>query len=174
MDAISRVLDALSNALASLGRLVLFVTMLHVTLDVVLRYTLNKPLTGTIEISSYYYMIAVVFLPLAAVELRNGHIAVEIVSQHLRERTQRLLIGAVCVLSSVFYALLTWRTWLEAVEKMHVGEMYAGSMNLAIWPPRFLMPLGTGLLTVVLLWKAYRLFSGDSRPLASSGEHFQE
>lgn len=175
MEAISRALDALSNGLAALGRMVLFLTMLHVTLDVVMRYAMNMPLSGTIEISSYYYMIAIVFLPLAAVELRNGHISVEILAQHLRERAQRLLIACVCVLSAVFYALLTWRTWLEAIEKMHVGETYPGSLNLSIWPPRFLMPLGMGLLTIVLLWKAYRLFSGDSRPLVvAQDEHFQE
>lgn len=176
MQAVSRALDALSNGLAGFGRLVLLLTMLHVTVDVLLRYLFNMPLTGTIEITSFYYMLAIVFLPLAAVELRNGHIAVEIVAQHLSEGAQRLLIGFVCVLSAVFYALLTWRTWLEAVEKMHVGETYASSMGLPIWPPRFLMPLGAGLITIVLLWKAYRLFSGDSRPLQSGQgeEHFQE
>ncbi|HPU51167.1 MAG TPA: TRAP transporter small permease [Burkholderiaceae bacterium] len=175
MTAISRVLDALSNGLAALGRLVLLITMLHVTLDVVLRFFFNRPLTGTVEISSYYYMIAVVFLPLAAVELRNGHISVEIVAQHLSEGAQRVLIGIVCLLSSVFYALLTWRTGLEAIEKMHVGERYSSSMDLSIWPPRFMLPLGCGLLTLVLVVKGLRLLSGDAQPLAvDPHEHFQE
>lgn len=176
MEAISRSLDALSNGLAALGRFVLLLTMLHVTVDVLMRYLFNMPLTGTIEITSFYYMLAIVFLPLAAVELKNGHIAVEIVAQHLSERLQRVLIAFVCIVSAVFYAMLAWRTWLEAVEKMHVGETYASSMGLPIWPPRFLMPLGTGLITIVLLWKAYRLLSGDSRPLktAQNEEMFPE
>mgnify|MGYP001401687067 CR=1 FL=1 len=175
MDAISRALDAMSNGLGAIGRLVLFVTMAHVSTDVIMRYALNMPLTGTIEISSYYYMIAIVFLPLAAVELRNGHIAVEIVAQYLGLHSRRILIGVVSVMSAVFYALITWRTWLEALEKMHVGETYASSLNLSIWPPRFLLPLGCGLLTVVLLWKAFRLFSGDARPLETvQHEDFKE
>lgn len=175
MEPITRALDALSNGLATIGRFVLLLTMLHVTLDVVLRFAFNSPLSGTIEISSFYYMIAIVFLPLAAVEVRNGHISVEIVAQHLGMRAQRILIGVVCIVSAAFYALLTWRMWLEAVEKWHIGEIYASSMNLPIWPPRFLMPFGTGLLVVVLLWKALRLFGGDERPLAvPQDDHFQE
>ena len=175
METISRALDALSNGLATVGRFVLLIAMLHVSVDVVLRYGFNMPLTGTIEISSYYYMVAVVFLPLAAVEQRNGHIAVEIVAQHLGLNAQRILIGFVCIVSAVFYGLLTWRTWLEALEKMHVRETYASSMNLEIWQPRFLLPLGCGLLTVVLLWKAYRLFAGDARPLDTpQSEDFKE
>lgn len=174
MATIARALDALSGGFAAIGRLVLLLTMLHVTVDVLMRFLLNMPLTGTIEISSYYYMIAIVFLPLAAVEQRNGHISVEIVAQHLGEASQRMLVGIVSLVCAVFYGLLTWRTWLEAVEKAHVGETYASSMDLAIWPPRFLMPLGCGLLTVVLLWKAWRLFSGDSAPLAVPREEIAE
>lgn len=166
METISRALDALSTGLAAIAKFVLLITMLHVSFDVLMRYFFNMPLTGTIEISSYYYMIAVVFLPLAAVEQRNGHISVEIIAQHLGPKAQRILIGFVCIVSAVFYSLLFWRTWLEAVEKMHVRETYASSFNLEIWPPRFLLPFGCGLLTIVLLWKAWRLFSGDERPLA--------
>lgn len=119
-------------------------------------------------------MIAVVFLPLAAVEGKNGHIAVEILAQRLGEGGQRILIAFVSLFSSIFYALLTWRSWIEAVEKAHVGEVYSGSLNLAIWPPRFLMPIGCGLITIVLLWKAYRLLSGDSSPLKTDSEHLGE
>lgn len=168
MTAIGRALDALSESFAFLGGLILMIIMLHVSLDVLLRFFLNMPLVGTIEISSYYYMIALVFLPLAAVERHNGHIAVELVSQHLSESAQRIMIGLVSIFCAFYYAILTWRTGLEAIEKAHVGETYSGSMQLAIWPPRFLLPIGCGLITIVLLWKAARLLSGDVEPLRKS------
>ncbi|MGE0660844.1 MAG: TRAP transporter small permease [Reyranellaceae bacterium] len=175
MQGINRALEALSGALDTIGKVVLLITMLHVTADVVLRYVFNSPLAGTIEISSFYYMIAVVFLPLAAVELRNGHISVEIVAQYLSEASQRILIGFVCLLAAVYYGLLTWRMGAVAIEKWHVGETYASSLDIAIWPPRFLMPLGCGLLVVVLVVKAMRLFAGDSQPLhVAQDEHFEE
>lgn len=174
MVLVTRVLDGLSGSLAAIGSLVLLVTMLHVSVDVICRFFFNMPLSGTIEISSFYYMIAVVFLPLAAVEQKNGHIAVEILAQRLGEGAQRILIAFVSILSAIFYALLTWRSWIEAVEKAHVGEVYSGSLNLSIWPPRFLMPIGCGLITIVLLWKAFRLLSGDSAPLRTENEHLGE
>ena len=169
MTRIGNLLASLSDSLAAIGRLVLLATMLHVTLDVILRFVINQPLAGTVEISSYWSMVALVFLPLAAVECRNGHIAVEIVAQHLGERAQRLLIGVVCLASAFFYTLLAWRSGHEAIEKMRIGEKYSSAMELPIWPPRFLLPLGCGLLVLVLLVKAVRLLGGDSAPLQTGG-----
>jgi TRAP-type C4-dicarboxylate transport system permease small subunit len=169
MKRIGQALESLSHWLSALGRLVLLGTMLHVTLDVILRFVINQPLAGTVEISAYWSMVALVFLPLAAVECRNGHIAVEIVAQHLGERAQRLLIGVVCLASALFYALLAWRTGHEAIEKMRIGEKYSSAMELPIWPPRFLLPLGCGLLVLVLVVKAARLLGGDDEPLRAAG-----
>ena len=95
MVLVTRALDGLSGSLAAIGSLVLLVTMLHVSVDVMARFFFNMPLSGTIEISSFYYMIAVVFLPLAAVEGKNGHIAVEILAQRLGEGGQRILIASI-------------------------------------------------------------------------------
>ena len=55
-------LDWLSNRLLEISGLLLLVMMLHVTLDVALKYLLNQPVPGTLEVVSYYYMVGTVFL----------------------------------------------------------------------------------------------------------------
>jgi TRAP-type C4-dicarboxylate transport system permease small subunit len=168
---IGRFIDRITESFSLLGGLALVLAMVHVNLDVALRYLIGAPLSGTIEIVSYYYMIALVFLPLAAVERRNGHISVELVSQKLSPRHQRILIGLVSLVSAVYFGLLAWRLWLDAVEKAQVGETYTGSLSLPIWPPRFFMPLSCGLLTVLLIYKSVRLLSGDPSPLEKPASH---
>lgn len=163
---IGRIIDVTVGSFSFLGGVALVLIMVHVNLDIACRYLFDAPLSGTIEIASYYYMIALVFLPLAAVERRNGHIAVELVSQKLSDRHQRILIGLVSLISAAYFGLLAWRLWLDAIEKAEVGETYAGSMSLPIWPPRFFMPLGCGLLVVLLVYKSVRLLSGDTALLA--------
>jgi TRAP-type C4-dicarboxylate transport system permease small subunit len=166
---VGRFIDRITESFSFMGGVALVLIMVHVNLDVVLRYLLGAPLSGTIEIVSYYYMIALVFLPLAAVEKRNGHISVELVSQRLSDRHQRLLIGLVSLVSAAYFGLLAWRLWVDAVEKAEVGETYTGSLSLPIWPPRFFMPLGCGLLVVLLIYKAARLLSGDASLLGKPG-----
>ena len=53
MTRIGNLLALLSDRLAAIGRLVLLATMLHVTLDVMLRFVINQPLAGTVEKRPY-------------------------------------------------------------------------------------------------------------------------
>jgi len=134
--------------------------MAHVNLDVLGRYLFNAPLPMTTEVVSAYYMVAVVFLPLAAIEWRDGHISVEIVTQFISARTRRLLLIATGLLAAAYFAAIAWRTWLVAVDKFELGEFTTGVATLSIWPTRFLVPLGCGLIVLVLLIKAARLAFG--------------
>ena len=66
-------------------------------------------------------------------------------------------------LSAVFYGLLTWQTWIDAVEKFMVGERSMGMAALTIWPGRFFLPLGAGLMVLLLLAKLIQ------RPFTDAG-----
>jgi hypothetical protein len=61
-------LGAVSNLLLAIGAAIITLMALHVIADVSCRYLLNQPLPGTIEIVSLYYMVAVIYLPLAYVQ----------------------------------------------------------------------------------------------------------
>lgn len=136
---------------------------LHVTADVACKTFFNMPLPATIDMTSNYYMVAIVFFPLAAVELKNRHISVEIVSQHLPRRGQEILVAIVSIVGSVYFAILTMRTWGDAVRSFNIGEYLLGTAQLTIWPTRFFVPLGCGLLSVILIWKAIMLFRRHGR-----------
>ncbi len=118
--------------------------MLHVNFDVLGRYLFNAPLPMTTEVVSAYYMVAVVFLPLAAIEWRDGHISVEIITQFIGQRPQRVLLLATGVLAAAYFAAITWRTWLVAVDKYELGEFITGVAVLSIWPTRFLVSSSGG------------------------------
>jgi TRAP-type C4-dicarboxylate transport system permease small subunit len=163
---IGKVLAFVSTGLAWIGGLALILMMLHIAADVVARYIFNAPLHGTVEIVSAYYMVAVVFLPLAMIERFNGHIVVELVTQHMPRRIQEVLIGIVALLSALYFAAFTWRTWGDALNKFAVGESALGTVQVTVWPTRFYLPIGCGLITLVLLYKAFRLFTGDTSVLS--------
>lgn len=155
-----------SNLLATIGAAIVLLMMLHIVVDVTLRF-FNIPLQATIEIVQAWYMVPVAFLPLAYVEKVNGHISVELVSQHLGQRTQELLVGGVSVLSALYFGALAWRTGIDAWGKYQVGEIALGDVAVVVWPTRFLLPIGCGLIVIFLIYKAYRLvFAKDSSLLA--------
>jgi len=65
--------------------------MVHIFLDVLLRGLFNKPLTGTLEIVSSYYMVAVSFLPLAALELSRDMVFVEVFTARMSAEWRRAM-----------------------------------------------------------------------------------
>lgn len=163
---VRRVLNYTSTLVAWVSGAALLLMMLHIAADVTLRYLFSAPLHGTVEIVSTYYMVAVVFLPLALIELRNGHIVVELVSQHFPARVQEWQIGLVALVSAAYFGAFAWRTWNDALQKMAVGEVSLGNVPVTVWPTRFYLPIGCALITLVLIHKAIRLFIGDNSVIA--------
>lgn len=160
-----KALGRLSDLLGVLAGLALVLMMLHITAEVVARYVFDSPLHGTVEIVSTYYMVAVVFLPLALIERVNGHIIVELLSKHFPQRTQEILIAVVALASALFFAAFAWQTWGDALKKFEIGEEALGTVSVTVWPTRFYIPIGCGLLVIVLVHKAIRLFRGDGSVL---------
>lgn len=158
---IGKVLERASTTAAWIGGCALILMMLHISADVVARYIFNAPLHGTVEVVSAYYMVGVVFLPLAMIERSNAHIVVELVTQHFPRRVQELLIGIVAMASALYFGAFTWQTWGDALKKFAVSEVALGTVPVTVWPTRFYLPIGCGLITLVLLYKAFRLFAGD-------------
>jgi len=165
-----RFLDGTSNLLAGLAGCAVILMMLHINLDVAMRYIFSAPFANTIEIVSTYYIVAIVFLPLALVERMNANIVVEILAQHLPKRVAELLIACVAIVTALYFGALAWHTGIDAMQKYEVGEIALGNSQITVWPTRFYLPIGCGLLVVVLLHKAWRLFAGDSTVLAHASD----
>lgn len=164
MQAIRRGLALVSGALMLVGGVALVAMMVHVTADVVGKYFFNAPLPMTLEMVSNYYMVAVVFLPLGAVERMNGHIHVELVYSGLPRLGRRLVDLLAYGLGVFFFAMLTDTSFAVALRKMQVGEFIMGSYSVIIWPSRFLVPLGAALITLLLALKLLRSGLAIARP----------
>ena len=104
----------------------------------------------TLEMVSNYYMVAVVFLPFAAVERMNGNIHVELIYTHLPRVIRRVLDLVSYVLFAGLLYLLTTSTWNVDIKKFNVGEFIMGSYAVPIWPTRFLLPLGCCLALALM------------------------
>ena len=82
MKTIALVISWLISGTSTLAGIMILLLVGHVTLDVVMRFVFGTPLNATILYVSAFYMVAIAFLPLAAVEQRDGHIAVELLVEN--------------------------------------------------------------------------------------------
>ena len=127
------------------------VMMLHVSADVAGR-AFYKPLVGTNEIVSGYYMILLVYLPWAYIAHKNGHIVSDIFVRMIPPRAMWWLEAGIKLLTIVYLGVFTWQTFLRALQQMRAGEaMQVAGGYLQIWPSRFALPLGGGLMCLYLV-----------------------
>tara|TARA_B110000211_G_scaffold231231_1_gene292436 strand:+ start:642 stop:1187 length:546 start_codon:yes stop_codon:yes gene_type:complete len=145
-----RSITKLTGHTEHLAAAVLLLMMLHVVADVVGRNLLNYPAPATTEMVAYYYMIAVVFLPLPFVELRDRSISVDLFYNWFSPSARKLSKAFGTLLSILFFSGLTFKSSIDAWAAFEKGEMVDGLYVVAIWPARFGLPAAFALTAVIL------------------------
>lgn len=139
------------NWITVMGGIMMMLMMIHIVADVTGRVVFTHPFDGTTEIVSGYYMVAVIFFPLAYVTHNEGHIMVELFTRGMQPKRLAWLdafITAVCL------CLLIWFTWESFVEAwssfLDNEEWETADDNITIWPSRWLLPIGLLAMAVYL------------------------
>lgn len=129
----------------------------HITADVLMKAVVGKPLPGTIVFVSNWYMVFAAFLPMAFAERRNSHISVEVMTENFPPRLQRFTNVLTMILAAIVFAALAWQSFIEA-ERARASGAFVLEMGLKIpvWPARYSLPFGAGLMVLVLLVKIGR------------------
>ena len=106
MRAIEAVASRIAGFVALIGGVVIVLMMLQVSADVAMKYIFHKPITGTLEITSAYYMVALVWLPLGAVTRDHEHLEVELFTQHLAPERLAWFKLFGCTIGGIYAAIL--------------------------------------------------------------------
>jgi TRAP-type C4-dicarboxylate transport system permease small subunit len=109
-------------------------------------------LDGTVEIISAYHMMIVVFFPLAYVTRRGGHIVVTMFTHGLPPPILDKLERSINLLTIIVLFAIIWMTTEEAIFRTREGEAWdAGFLVVSVWPSRWVIPIGCGLMALYLL-----------------------
>ncbi len=114
--------------------------------DVILRSTLNRPIFGSEEIVSIFAVLAIGFaLPYS--HKKDSHVGVEILIRLLSQKTQNIIKFVTNILSSLLFAVITWKMFVYAQTIAKSGEL---SMNLELPMYYFVYALSFCLLILSL------------------------
>ncbi|EKF21001.1 TRAP transporter small permease subunit [Nitratireductor pacificus] len=133
----------------ALGAMALLMMTLVVVLDVGSRNLLSTPLTGTTEMVSHWFMVAILFLTIGSAQAERLHITVDLFGG-AGPVVNALLDLAAALLMVAAMAGLAWFTASEALHATVRGERIEfPGFALPVWSPRWLVPAGlvlTGLI----------------------------
>ena len=157
-----RLVEGLSNILASLGGLALVGMMVTVIVDVTLRNVANQQIPGALDLVTFWWMPATALLPLALAELNREHIRLELWEKRISHRWMVRIEMVMAIVSLGVFAALFYYMFGAAVESMELREASASTPELPIWPFRFVAVVamvGMFLQTMVTLYKF--MIAGD-------------
>jgi len=155
MRAIEAVASRVSGFVALIGGVIIVAMMVLVSLDVAMKYIFHKPITGTLEITSAYFMVALVWLPLGAVTRDQEHLEVELFTQHLAPNKLAWFKLFGCVVGATYAAIMSFQGFEEALHQTQIGEVWeTATFDIPVYGARWFMPIGTFLASLYLVFYA--------------------
>ena len=132
-------MDKIVDATGLLGGILILLTGLFVTYEVVMRYIFNSPTIWVMEIS-IYIIVAVSFLSLAYVLKEKAHVKIDFITNHLSGRAA-LILEILTSLLAVFYSLvLGWESGKMALASFVKGELSPTLLRVPMFIPQIFIP----------------------------------
>jgi TRAP-type C4-dicarboxylate transport system permease small subunit len=174
IDRLMKWLEIPINLLLWIALIAGFLMMMHVSADVTGRTVFNRPLHGTTEIVSAWYMVAVCYLPWAWLTQNNNHIVAGVF-----ERIGTAWFGywvevLVKILMLVYVSVFMWQTSVRAVQQTYAGpagEVWeAAGGFIPVWPSRWMLPIAAGLMGIYLVLRIIRDIGRGYQPARDARE----
>ena len=146
----SRLFDKLNHGILMVSMGALILTALVLTYSVVSRYFFGVA-TDWQDEASVFMLVGVTFFCTAYVQSYRGHIVIEALAGILPRGVNRVRLIFVDLLSLLFCAFFSWKSWTLFYEALKEGQTTTSTFAPPLWIPYSFMAAGITLLTLQLL-----------------------
>jgi TRAP-type C4-dicarboxylate transport system permease small subunit len=153
MNIVDRSIAWVENGCQTFADLSIFLIMIVVCCDVVMRYLFNSPLQWAYGLISLYLMAAVFFLSLSSTYAANGHIGMELFLEMLPAKGRRLSEILTCLISIPLFAFIAMFGAERAYSEWINNEVVSGLIAWPTWIGVALVPVGCGLVVLRLSFR---------------------
>lgn len=150
------IFDVINNVLFGLAVVILAFIMITISVDVVMRYLLDNPIEGVMEITQHS-LFYITFLGMAWVMKREGHVKIDVVLNQLNPRSQALINVITSILGIIVALVFLWFSarvfWFNLQGGMLFPGIGAGTFPKA--PILVALPVGFLLLLIQFMRRTY-------------------
>ena len=115
------------------------------------RYLFDSPEPYSYEMSMILSVACAAFA-ISAVQWLRRNIRVDFVVNYFPQAVQAILADIVGPILGLFYVVIvTWQSWRAGWYSLQVGEISQSIWAVPLWPMKLLVPIGFGLLCLVLI-----------------------
>ncbi len=144
-----KVLYKVSKALSYIGMAMAILMMLMVVVDVCMRFALNMPVLGSVEVASYMLSI-IAFTAIPFVESEEGHIVIPILFDRFPQRIRVIVNAVTNILGIGILVAIAWASFLLAPEYLQRGKT-TQVLHIPIWPFVYLAAVCVSLYVIIMI-----------------------
>lgn len=131
-NPVLRAHDLLTTVSTYIGGAALGASTIMYIYEVAVRYFFNAPTTWTSDWTSYFLVI-VIFAVAPELCRRGGHIAIEVLPEHLPERPRRVVETTTMALAAAVCLMSAWIAFDETVKLFERGVVTIASAKTQKW-----------------------------------------
>ena len=160
LNKAEEVLDKASKFFALLSGIMILLMAFTASYGVVRRYVFKSPEPYSYELSTIFLLWTFV-LALAYLEKLEMHLRVDFFVVLLPKKLRLFMLNVIGPLFGLgFCSVLTWEGWTAAIYSHEIGEKSMSIWAIPLFPVKIVIPVGYGLLCIVLLLKIIKGFLG--------------
>jgi tripartite ATP-independent transporter DctM subunit len=156
-QGIEKVINPLASFINRIGAALILVIVLSISADVCLRYLLNYPIPGIVELTEFVLPL-VVFLAVAYAAVEQRHVGIDILYERLGKMPRTVVDVLTSVLSVYVMSIFTWQLYSYGFHQYSTGER-GDILGLPHWPAILLSASGCVVMVAVLVARALRAVS---------------
>ena len=149
-------LKALESLIAVVNKMIVLLSTIAIAIaggilswEATARYLFKLPSDWQDEVT-IFLLVGATFLSCAWVQHSRGHIGIQALASVLSPRIDRARRALSDVLSLLFCAFFTWKSWTLLLEAIEDNQISGSAFGAPLWIPYSCMAVGTSLLTFVL------------------------
>ena len=151
-----RAIERVSYAFTILSGVLIVLMTFITSYGVIRRYIFKSPEPYSYELSMMFLLWTFV-LALAYLEKLDGHLRMDFFVALLPKNIRDFFLNVIGrLLGLIFCAVLTYEGWVVAMYSLEIGEKSMSVWAVPLFPVKIIIPIGYGLLCIVLLLKIVR------------------
>lgn len=152
-------LFAIDRFFADLAGVALVAMMLITVISSAGRFLFSLPIPD-VEAIAEMLQVAVVFLALAYTQVRGGHVAVTLFTDHMSAPAKRRIFMFGHLVGILGFSTLAYALFAGALRAYNTVDVYFGVNQIITWPARAIAVVGLGIFILRLCIGLVRLWRG--------------
>jgi TRAP-type C4-dicarboxylate transport system permease small subunit len=166
-----KLLCGIENVLTSLALISTFIMVCLTTADAGGRYFLNRPITGSYEVTERYLMVASIFLALCYTYREGAHVRVTFLVDHLPNQVKLFTCYFAQIFSILFGVFLILATVPHTI-KIIADGLTLSIMDIPLGPAHVMVPVGLFFMSLRMLLDLWQVKKGKSGLFRKREEDF--